>query len=101
MGEQFGSGDCWQRVAGARRQCGNKHHSRFRVQGFGDHGGDVDFERDLDPVCWAPSNATSLARDENTQRTKVPNCGRPRQVIVKKGLTVPASSASINVNDTR
>ncbi len=41
MGEPFGSGDCRENVDWARRECGNKHHSRFRVKGFGDHGGDV------------------------------------------------------------
>jgi hypothetical protein len=69
MSEPFGSGDCRERVDGARCQCGNKNHSRFRAQGFGDHGGDAYV----------------------TRRTKVPNCGRPRQAIVKKGLTVPSS----------
>ena len=41
MSEPFLSGDCRQRADGARRQCSNKHDSRFRVQGFGDHGADV------------------------------------------------------------
>jgi hypothetical protein len=36
-GEPLRSGECWERVDAARRECGNQNHSRFHAQRFGDH----------------------------------------------------------------
>ena len=89
MGEPVGSGDRWDRVDDARRECGDQHRCRFHAQDFGDHVAINMRSRMRRRPPHGTARDAGFARRCWKRPIGVPNRGGPRQARVKKGLTAP------------